>query len=256
MVEKVPVSVVMLTRNEEVNLPACLKCCDFAEEILIVDDQSSDKTVEIAHRFGAKVLHRALNGDWGAQQTFGIENASQPWVFLLDADERVTEELAGSIRNTVATNKPGCYWIQRKTHYLSNDKQAHGALRPDKVARLFPKQGSFVEGVVHPKIVTPYPDGQIKGSLIHYSYTDWDQYWRKFDKYTKLAAEKYQLSGKQCSVLRDIVLRPIWAFFKVYFINLGFLDGRLGWVLSVNHATYTMMKYARLYSMQNTDNKI
>lgn len=256
MSEKVPVSIVMLTRNEEINLKDCLERCTFAREILIVDDGSTDNTVQIAESFGAKVLHRSLAGDWGAQQTFGIQNASEDWVFLLDADERVSTTLAEEIRNSVKKGDKCCYWVPRKTHYLSNDKQAHGALRPDSVARLFPKEGSYVEGLVHPQIVTPYPENKLTGDLIHYSYRDWDQYWRKFDKYTKLAAEKYYQSGKKCSFIRDIVVRPFWAFFKVYFLNLGFLDGRLGWIFSVNHFIYTMTKYVRLYAMQNTENKI
>lgn len=256
MTEKVPVSVVMLTRNEELNIKDCLERCSFAEEILIIDDGSTDSTVEIAKTFGAKILYRPLSGDWGAQQTFGIQNASQPWVFLLDADERVTETLTHSIRDAVQNVTQYCYWIQRKTHYLSNDKEAHGALRPDLVLRLMPKAGSYVDGVVHPKIVSPYPEKKLKGDLVHYSYRDWGQYWRKFDKYTKLAADKYQLSGRKCSFAKDILLRPLWAFIKVYFINKGFLDGHLGFIFSVNHALYTMTKYVRLYTNKKTNGLI
>ncbi len=92
--------------------------------------------------------------------------------------------------------------------------------------------------------------------MYHYTYDNWQQYYGKFNNYTKLAAEKYKKEGKTVSVIRDIVLRPIWAFFKVYFVDLGFLDGRLGWVLAWNHFLYTMMKYERLYDLEKSGGKL
>lgn len=91
---------------------------------------------------------------------------------------------------------------------------------------------------------------------MHFPYSSWDSYFRKFDKYTKLAAEKYLAEGRSCHFVTDILLRPLWAFFKVYFINRGFLDGKLGFIFSVNHYFYTMAKYVRYYYLKNYGGKI
>lgn len=253
---KLPVSVVLLTRNEEINIRDCLKSCAFANEVIVIDDGSTDETVSIATVLGAKIFHRAMNGDWGAQQTYGIQQATQPWVFLLDADERVTPQLEQSIRKVVDADKRyASYMVQRENHFLSGNV-AHGALRPDWVLRLMPKDGASVEGKVHPAIITPYPSQKLTGRLTHFPYRTWDSYYRKIDLYSRLAADKYQVEGKNCYFFRDIVLRPIWAFIKVYFLNRGFLDGKLGFIFSMNHYFYTMAKYVRYYYLKNYDGKI
>lgn len=253
---KLPVSVVLLARNEEINIRACLESCAFANEIIVIDDGSTDETVSIATELGAKIFHRSMNGDWGAQQTYGIQQATQPWVFLLDADERVTPQLEQSIRKVVdADNRDASYMVQRENHFLSGSV-AHGALRPDWVLRLMPKEGASVEGKVHPAIITPCPSQKLTGRLIHFPYRTWDSYYRKIDLYSRLAADKYQVEGKNCYFFRDIVLRPIWAFIKVYFLNRGFLDGKLGFIFSMNHYFYTLAKYVRFYYLKNHGGKI
>ncbi len=253
---KLPLSVVLLTRNEERNIRDCLKSCDFAQEIVVVDDSSVDNTVMIASEMGAKVFHRPMNGDWGAQQTYGINQATQPWIFLLDADERVSSELAKNIKVILDKNDPDyAYSVQRQNHFLSG-KASHGVVRPDWVLRLLPKKGASVVGKVHPRILTPAKTKKMTGHLIHYPYSSWDSYFIKFDKYTRLSAEKYLSEGRNCYFFRDIVLRPLWAFIKVYFINRGFLDGKLGFIFSVNHYFYTMTKYVRYYYLKNHNGKI
>lgn len=248
-------SVLVLTHNEEDNIRECLESASFADEIIVVDDASSDGTVAIAENLGAKVFHRRLNGDFGAQKTFAIQQATNDWVFILDADERFTPDLISEIQALIQTSPNACYAVRRENRFLSG-KATHGALRPDWVVRLMPKQGSTIEGKVHESLVTQLPTKKLEGYLIHYPYKDWHSYFVKFNKYTTLAAESYFQSGKLCSFIRDIVIRPILAFFKVYFINLGFLDGRLGFVFSVNHYFYTMMKYVKLYNLQRTKGRI
>lgn len=103
------ISVVLLTRNEERNIDACLRSCVFADEIIVVDDGSDDRTVEIAEQHGARIFHRVLNGDWGAQKNFGIEQARFHWVFLIDADERVTPDLAEKIRERAGKPEDKAY---------------------------------------------------------------------------------------------------------------------------------------------------
>lgn len=254
--EKLPISVVLLTRNEELNIKDCLQSCDFAKEFIVVDDGSTDKTIELAREFGAKVFNRSLDGDWGAQKMYAIEQASQPWLLLMDADERVSAQLRQSIRQVFSeAREKKAYRFQRENHFISG-KATHGILRPDWVLRLLPKEGARVIGKVHESVNSSFPIGQLTGRLIHFPYNSWDSYFRKFDKYTKIAAEKYLAEGRSCSFVKDILLRPLWAFFKVYIINRGFLDGKLGFIFSVNHYFYTMAKYVRYYYLKNHGGKI
>ncbi|CAK7053204.1 glycosyltransferase family 2 protein [uncultured Phascolarctobacterium sp.] len=248
-------TVLILAKNEEKNMKECLETVSFAEEVIVIDDFSTDKTKEIAENMGAKVIQRSMNGDWGAQQTFAIQQAKHEWVFFLDADERVTAPLVEAIRKIVDTNEKYAYWIKRHNQFR-HYKATHGSFRPDDVCRLIPKKDTSVVGFVHPAFVYPYEDRYIKEYILHHTYDNWEQYMNKVNKYTTLAAEKYKQEGKSVSFTKDVVLRPIWAFFKIYFLNLGFLDGKLGFVFSLNHYNYTLMKYTKLYYLYKSDGKL
>ncbi len=253
---KVKVSVIILAKNEERNIEDCIeRVISFADEVLVIDDGSTDKTVAISEGLGAKVLSHPLNGDWGQQKNFAMDNAANDWVLLLDADERISEPLAREIVAAVSSGDKLAYDMHRENRFHHN-RATHGILRPDRVPRLFPKEGSRVEGKVHETVITPYPMRSMKGAIYHYTYDNWDQYFGKFNNYTRLAAEKSLSQGKHASFLKDIVLRPLWAFIKIYFINGGFLDGKLGWIFSVNHYFYTMTKYVRLYYLERTNGKL
>lgn len=244
------ISIVLMTRNEEINLEACLKSCSFADEIILIDDGSTDNTLSIAEKFGAKIFHRALNGDWASQQNFGIEQASQYWVMLMDADERVTSDLAEKLEKAAA-GEDAAYLVQRHNKF-KNIYASHGTMRPDWVCRFVPKSCIRVFGQVHPEIRVSCPKKKlISEGFIHYPYRNWKSYFNKFNSYTSLSADKYLSNGKSVSFAKDIVLRPIWAFIKVYFLNLGFLDGKAGFIFSVNHAFYTMNKYVKYYFLKN-----
>lgn len=251
----VNVSVLILAKNEQANIADCIKSCSFANEIIVIDDFSTDDTATIATSLGAKVIQRSMAGDWGGQQTFAIQQASYEWIFFLDADERVTPSLAKEIGKAVEQDEKNAYWVLRKNRFHFN-KATHGVLRPDYVCRLMPAKDSYVEGYVHPAIITPYPNKQLSGWMEHYTYDNWEQYFNKFNNYTKLAAEKYRKQGKKCGFFKDIIFRPFWAFIKMYFIQGGFLDGKLGWILSVNHYFYTMNKYVKLYYLYKSDGKL
>ena len=248
----VDVSVLILARNEEKNIEDCIKSCSFANEVIVIDDSSTDRTKELAENLGARVINRSMNGDWGGQQTFAIQQAKYDWIFFIDADERCTPELGKEIEETVLKNEQYAYWIKRKNKF-HNNYATHGALRPDYVCRLMPTKGSYVEGEVHPAIITPYENKKLKHHMYHFKYDNWEQHLNKINKYTTLAAEKYKIQGKKVNFFLDVVLRPIWAFFKCYIIDLGFLDGKIGWVFAVAHYYYTTMKYAKLYYLYKDD---
>ena len=248
-------SVLILAKNEEKNIEECIESVNFADEVIVIDDFSADNTKSIAEGLGAKVIQRSMSGDWGGQQTFAIEQASYYWILFLDADERISDGLADEIKEIVKGESETAYWICRENKFKHNIA-THGILRPDFVCRLMPQKGSYVEGYVHPAIVHPYSNKKLKNIMYHYTYDNWDQYFGKFNNYTKLAAEKYKKEGKSVSFFRDIVLRPLWAFFKVYIIDRGFLDGKIGWIFSVNHYFYTMTKYVRLYYLYRSNGKL
>jgi glycosyltransferase involved in cell wall biosynthesis len=248
-------SAIILTRNEAANIAECIRSVLFADEILVIDDSSTDDTVTIAKSEGAKVLHHPMQGNWGEQRNFAISQASCDTIFFIDADERVTPELAKEIQSNLKTNLCSCLAVRRENHFASGPV-THGILRPDLVTRIFPKTKGSYEGRVHERLVCSLPTIILKSRLIHFPYRDWSHYWQKFDKYTEGSAQKYLEAGKSCSFWRDIILRPIWSFIKIYFFNLGFLDGKLGWIFSMNHYCYTMNKYVRLYSLQKFNGRI
>ena len=248
-------SVIILAKNEEQHIKNCILSVQFADEILVLDDFSTDNTVAIAEEYGAKVIQHALNGDWSQQRRFGIEQASGDWILFLDSDERISDGLGEEIQEAIQKMPMHAYWIERNNLFHYN-KATHGVLRPDKVLRLMPKRGAQVEGVVHETISSPYEHANLTQPMYHYTYDNWHQYFNKFNNYTTAAAEKYRVEGKQCSFVKDILFRPLWAFIKIYFLQGGILDGKLGFILSVNHYMYTMTKYVKLYYLLKSGGRL
>ncbi|MDD7441353.1 MAG: glycosyltransferase family 2 protein [Sutterellaceae bacterium] len=245
----------ILAKNEERNIADCVKSVAFADKIIVIDDFSIDKTRILAENAGAVVVQHSLSGDWGQQRNFAISLAETDWTLFVDADERISKELAEEITSVISSDKKAAYLIKRENRF-HNNHATHGVLRPDFVKRLFPTEGTRVEGKVHEMILSPYPEKKLSAPMYHYTYDNWDQYLGKLNHYTSLAAVKYADQRKKCSFWGDVVLRPIWAFFKVYFFNGGFLDGKMGWVLSVNHYFYTFNKYVKLYYLYKDKGKL
>lgn len=248
------ISVIILTHNEEKHIENCIKSCPFADEIILIDDNSTDNTISIATKLGAKVVNHPLNGDFGAQRNFGIEQAKEDWILFLDADERCSKELINNILEIKDIEPNMAYEIERKVKFKYN-KVSYGTMRPDYVIRLLPRKGAHVEGKVHEAILSTYPKKRIKGYLEHYTYDNFDQYFNKINTYAKISAEKYIERNKQPHFIRDVVFRPHWAFFKTYILDRGFLDGKIGFVLAISHYYYTFQKYARLYYLHKTNGK-
>ncbi|MPM44675.1 hypothetical protein SDC9_91354 [bioreactor metagenome] len=241
-------TVLILAKNEEKYIRDCINSAKFADEVIVIDDYSTDRTGEIARELGAKVIQRSMNGDWGGQQTFAIEQARTEWTFFLDADERITPELAAEITEMVNKNEPCAYKVPRLNHIMGQPLR-HGSWYPDYVLRLTPQKNVRVEGLVHPHFVHGYKEQKLKSDIIHYTYYTWEQYFNKFNLYTKLAAEKYSQEGKKASFAVDIALRPLFAFFKAYILKSGWRDGKIGFIMAAFHCFYTMVKYVKLYKM-------
>ena len=248
----VNLSAVVLTRNSERTLRACLASLAFTDEILVIDDGSTDATVAIAEELGARVIPHAMAGDFSAQRRFGIQQCRGQWVFFIDSDEVVSDRLRDSIQRAVLGQNLFSFSIIRVNRF-PHYRIEHGSMRSDTVTRLFPKEGVTSEGRVHEKILSPYPTKRLEGALLHYPYRDWSATLRKLDQYTSFLAQQQYEKGKKTGFIAGALIKPTWAFLKVYFLNRGFLDGKMGLMFAIHHAYYTFMKYAKYHLMANSE---
>lgn len=237
-------SAIIIAKNEAKNIRDCLDSVAFADEIIVVDDHSEDETTLLAEQAGACVYQRAMNGDFAGQQNFAIGKAHGDWLLFIDCDERITEKLSKKIQAVI--NGKLCAYRLRRLNHFAEQRVRFGTLRPDSVCRLVPNQNVRFEGLVHQKLVHDFPEKKLRPPMLHFTYASWTQYYAKFEQYTRLSAQKYADNGRKVNTVRDFFIRPLWAFFKMYVVHGGFLDGKIGWVLAVNHYYYTLTKYVRL----------
>ena len=241
-------SVIILTKNEEKNIAAVIENAkQVADEVLIVDSGSTDGTVELAKGLGARVVYRVWDNDFAAQRNFALTQTECDWVLYLDADERMNEELVKAVKNAICGSERQ-YSFQRRAvvcGYIFN----YGALKPDKVFRLFPRKQVFWENKVHERPVSNLAKEQLAGEAEHFTYDDWQSWIQKMGKYTDIWATDSFQKGKRTSLLK-VVIHTIMGFFKVYFLKYGFLDGLKGLISSFSHCTYTMFKYLKLLELQ------
>jgi len=243
-----PLTVIVPTFNEADNLDACLSSVAFADEILVVDSFSTDRTPEIAAAHKARfVQHEYVNS--ATQKNWIIPQARHPWVLLVDADERVRPELASEITDLLAREPANDgYWIRRRNHFLGREMK-HGGWETDAVIRLFRRDAArYQDREVHSEIELPGPLPFLRGRLDHYSFRSWSQYWPKIAKYTDWGASQAFRDGQRAGV-GSIVLRPLMRFVKMYVLRLGFLDGAEGAQLAMLGAFSVYLKYAKLWEM-------
>ncbi|WP_027405929.1 glycosyltransferase family 2 protein [Anaerovibrio sp. RM50] len=240
-------TILILAKNEEKNIEDCVKSALFADEVLVIDDFSTDNTVKIAEELGAKVIQHSLDGNWGQQKTFGINEAQGDWIFFLDADERITEVLQSEIIKAVSSGEKIAYYIARLNHFCGNVVKYSGWF-PDYGIRLIPKEGSYVTGYVHEQVHYNCPEKYFPKSayMLHYTYVSWEQYLRKLNNYTTLGAKKQYDAGKRAGIL-DIVFHTLFGVIKIFFIQRAFMDGMTGLFLTVGHGISVFMKYTKLY---------
>lgn len=240
-------TVSIITLNEEKNLARTLESVKkFADEIVIVDSGSTDKTEEIAKNFNAKFYFQKWLG-YGPQRNKAIELASSEWVLNIDADEEISEELAKKIAD-IKDDKNDKIDVF-KINFMSvcfGKKIKHGGWSNSYRIRLFKKNsGRFNENNVHEEFITNSHIGKINEYILHHSYSDLEDYFTKFNKYTTLGAIEYYKKNKKASLV-SVVLNPIYKFIRMYFFRLGFLDGLEGFILAITSSLYTMVKYYKL----------
>jgi glycosyltransferase involved in cell wall biosynthesis len=244
--DRCAVSVIVITLNEADRLPATLQALQWAQEIIVVDAGSIDGTLAIAQQWATRVEHRAWSG-FGAQKNHALSLASLPWVLSIDADERVTPELAQEIQAFVNRDGDGYLAanLPRLSRYCGRDIH-HSGWWPDPVCRVFKRgHARFSDDLVHEKIICTGPVWNFQGLLMHDSFQNLDQVLHKLNQYSREGALNLQRKGKK-SGLGKAIGHGLWAFFRTYILQRGFLDGREGFILAVSNAEGTYYRYLKL----------
>ena len=240
------ISAIIPTFNEEHNIEAAINSVKFADEIIVVDSFSTDKTVEIAEKLGAKVLQREYENS-ASQKNWTIPQASHPWIVLLDADERIDEDLTNEIIATVndTTKTPVAYWIKRRNFFMGKEVKYSG-WQGDKVIRLFMRDKcSYETKSVHAEVLADGSVSVLKNKLIHYTYKDVFHYLEKWDRYTTWSGTDRFNRGEKPGVYHFLV-KPAFRFFQDYFIHRGFLDGLVGFIICSLSSMSIFMRYLKV----------
>jgi len=242
-------SVVIITLNEEANLARTLQSVAWANEIVVVDSGSTDRTREIAEAFHAKFCVEPWRG-FSAQKNFALEKATCDWVLSLDADEEVELALAEEIRTTLAANPSVTgFWIPRKNFFLGRWIR-HGGFYPDPKLRLFRRgAGQFEDRLVHEDARVNGPTAELKNHLLHHAYPTLESYLDHMNRYSSLGAQMAVAQRPHGFNLVNIAIRPRLTFLYNYILRGGFLDGREGLLLHLYHEEYVSWKYAKAWEV-------
>ncbi len=246
--DKLPLTVAVITLDAAAQLGPLLASVGFADEILVLDSGSKDDTCALARRHGARVEHRDWLG-FGRQKQHAVTIARNDWVLCLDADERVTERLAGSLRSALASPRYKAYRMARRNRFLGR-WLAHGEGYPDWSVRLFHRaHASWSNDEVHETVLTTTEVGTLEGDLLHESADDIATYLRKQNRYSTLHAEALYRQGVRAGYWR-LLASPLARFFKFYVMRLGFLDGGAGFAHIVIGCNNAFQKYLKLIELQ------
>jgi glycosyltransferase involved in cell wall biosynthesis len=246
--EKISLSVAIITKDEEKNLPACLASVSFAGDIVVVDSGSMDETVGIARKFGCRVFVEDWRG-YGPQKNSAVSKCRHTWVLVLDADERVPQNTRDEIMRTIgAAPHDDAFRLKRK-NFLHGRWLKHSGYWPDRQIRLVNKDRGSFQNVIHEKWVTSGMVGDLDGYIEHYAFDGYSDMLKTLNDYSTVIAAQLYAAGRKTHVLS-----PPWhgigMFFKIYFLKRGFLDGMDGLVTALTKAGGSFFKYAKLLELQ------
>lgn len=238
----------LIAQNAAHQLDACLASASFADEIVLVDSGSTDATLQVAHKHGARVVAKDWLG-FGRQKQFAVEQARHDWVLCLEADERVSPELRASIERALAAPVAPVYRMARCNRFLGRWLR-HGEGYPDWSPRLFDRHNArWSDDPVHEKVLYAVTPGTLEGDLLHDSAEDLGRYLDKQNRYTTLAAEQLYERGRSAGAF-ELLASPAVRFLKFYVLRLGFLDGIAGLVHIGIGCMNSYLKYAKLIEMR------
>lgn len=244
-------SVVIITLNEEKNIGRCLSSVkEIADEILVVDSLSTDKTREICHSFGARFVEQKFLG-YVEQKNFALKMATHEYVLSLDADETLSSELIAEIKK-IKSNFVGCgYAFNRLTRY-NGSWIHHCGWYPDTKLRLILKSsGQWSGNNPHDCLNVNGPVSHLRGDLLHYSYDSISSHVQQTNKFSTIEAQTLFFKGKRATFFK-LVTRPPYQFFKDYFLKLGMMDGYYGFVICFINALYVLLKYAKMIDLERS----
>jgi len=250
----------MIAMNEEANLPRSLESVRWADEIVVVDSGSKDRTLEIARLYGAKTQYHAIEGH-GEQKNVALDLCASDWILLLDADEVLTPELQAEIRQLLACEngdpKYGAYWIPRLNLFLGRWIR-HGGFYPDRKLRLFRRGAARLSEGAGPHSTPQFagPKGKLKHDLLHYAYPSFNLYLEHMNRYSSEMAQLLVRSGRTSrswlAFIWNALLNPAATFIYNYILRLGFVDGREGLLLHLNHSMYIHWKFVKAWEKANS----
>lgn len=244
MPEKVPVSVVVIAKNEEGRLSRCLDSVLWADEIIVVDDESTDTTIEIAKRYTNRIFIRAMDIE-GRHRNWAYAQAKNLWVLSLDADETVTPELVEEIRQTLAANpKENGFTIPRR-NFIGDYWVRWGGWYPSPQLRLFRRDKfRYEEAAVHPRAFMDDPCGHLKSDMLHYSFRDIEDMFAKLNNQTSREAQKWFDAGRPMR-FGHFLWRTFDRFFRSYLGKKAWKDGFIGFVIAFNSGLYQLISYLK-----------
>jgi (heptosyl)LPS beta-1,4-glucosyltransferase len=240
------VTAVIAAHNESANIEACIASVEWATEVIVVENDSSDDTVDRARSAGATVISPPFT-TIGAARNQAIVRAKTPWIFVIDADERCTPELAQEIQRVTRSTDRQAFRVPRRNFFLSKEIR-HGGWGTDRPIRLFRRDLRYNANLVHEHVDVPagLAVGDLKATLQHYPYASLDQYFEKFDRYSRWWAEQNFAKGRRAGA-GAVLLKPPARFLRMYVLKAGFRDGARGAILASLAAASVLAKYARLW---------
>ena len=243
-------AVIVITLNEERHIGECLASVEWADEIVVVDSFSKDRTVEIARQYTDKVISMGFKG-YSENKNIALENTTCDWILWLDADERVTPELGSEIRALLAGHPEHYGYEMGRRAYFLGKWIKHCGWYPGYVMRLFRRDsGVFNDQLVHEGVDLQGSKGRLQHDLLHFTDESLEHYFLKFNRYTTLAAQEQAERGKRSGIFK-ILFRPLHTFFKMYILKLGFMDGVQGFILCALSAGYVAVKYAKTWELHH-----
>lgn len=252
--DKPKISAVIVCYNEEQNIERCLKSLNWSDEIVIVDSLSTDGTVELCKKYTTRIYQREWPG-YVQQKGYAVSLAKNEWVFSLDSDEVVTEELRDELLTRLSEDKNEFdgYYVRRHTFYL-NRWIDHGGWYPDYKLRLFKKSEVFYGGEnPHDKYFVNGKTAKLKGEIEHYTYRDISDQLSTIDRFSEIASEGLYRKNSRFALVKMLFKPPV-SFLETYIYKLGFLDGLAGFIISVLTSYYIFIKYAKLWEKKCVDN--
>ncbi|MEN0058814.1 MAG: glycosyltransferase family 2 protein [Bdellovibrio sp.] len=250
---KLPLSLVIITLNEEAHIERCIRSVPFAGDVVVVDSFSTDRTVEIAEKCGARVLQEAWRG-FGPQKAFATEQARHPWVLCLDADEALSPELAAEILENFQNLDPEAgYLVPRKSYHLGR-WISHGGWYPDYQLRLFNKEKSHWNSAALHEKVEVRRKRKMRRDLQHWVFDNLSDQVLTNDRYSSLGAQQWAGEGKRFYLFK-LLVKPPTKFVETYFFKAGFRDGLPGFIIAVGAAYSIFLKWAKLWEMEHVQKK-